>query len=136
MAWSLHHHSPIRWSELQDPGRGQGKIYHANLLKCYHPREKAIVVATVVTEEGELQDTTANAIPSFPLTPTETFKDVMLDGVLPVTQREEALAILAKHQYVLTERPGRTSKQEFSLKLLNDNQCTVAHTHYLLPNEK
>ena len=96
------------------------KIYHANLLKRYHPREKALVVATVVTEVGELQDTTTNTIPSFALTPTETFKDVVLNGLLPATQREEALAIMAKHQDVLTERPGRISEQEFSLKLLND----------------
>ena len=73
-----------------------------------------------MTEEGELQDTTASTIPSFPLTPTETFKDVVLAGVLPETQQEEALAILAKHQDVLTDRPGRTSEQEFSLRLLND----------------
>ena len=71
--------------------------------KHYHHREKALVVATVVTEKGELQDITASTIPSFPLTPTETFKDVVLDGVLPVTQQEEALAILAKHQDVLTK---------------------------------
>ena len=45
---------------------------------------------------------------------------MVFDGVLLVTQREEALAILAKHQDVMTERPGRTSEQEFSFKLLND----------------
>ena len=96
------------------------KVYHANLLKRYHPREKALVVATVVTEEGEPHDTTASTIPNFPLTPTETFKEVVVDGLLPETQREEVLAILAKHQDVLTERPGRTSEQEFSLKLLDE----------------
>ena len=65
------------------------KLYHANLLKRYLPRESALVVAMVITEEDEGQDSTASAIASFQLAPSETFRDVMLEGSLPTAHREE-----------------------------------------------
>ena len=110
------------------------KLYHANLLKRYLPRESALVVAMVITEEDEGQDSTASAIESFPLAPSETFKDVLLEDSLPTTRREEVEAILAEHQDVLTERPGRTTEQEFSLKLLEDKP--VCCRPYALPYSK
>ena len=50
------------------------KLYHPNLLKRYHPRERTLLVATVVTEEGGMYDT----IPSYPLNSIETFKEAVL----------------------------------------------------------
>ena len=41
------------------------------------------------------------------------------------------LSILEKYQDVLTERPGRTGEQEFSLKLLDDKP--VSCRPYSLP---
>jgi hypothetical protein len=109
------------------------KLYHANLLKRYREREPA-VVATIVSEEVEPSAGAADAVLSCPLTTTETVSDVKFEGTLTKDQQAAAESLLARFTDVMTERPGRTTLVEFSLKLMDD---TPIHCKpYPLPHEK
>ena len=81
------------------------KLYHANLLKRYREREPA-VVATIVSEEVEPSAGAADAVPSCPLTTTETVSDVKFEGTLTKDQQTTAESLLARFTDVMTEHQG------------------------------
>ncbi|KAL3867420.1 hypothetical protein ACJMK2_044622, partial [Sinanodonta woodiana] len=78
------------------------------------------VVATVVTEEHYDNAGQVEVLPSCSLTKKETYVDVALDVTLTSDQRNELESVLHEYVSVLTERPGKTELEEFSLKLLDE----------------
>ena len=69
-----------------------------------------------------------------PLTTTETVSDVKFEGTLTKDQQTAAESLLARFTDVMTERPGRTTLVEFSLKLMDDKP--IHCKPYPLPHEK
>ena len=91
-------------------------------------------MATVVTEEHDDNKGQAEVLPSCPLTKEETYVDVVLDVTLTSDQRREVESVLHEYSSVLTERPGKTELEEFSLKLLDEKPVKLRP--YPLPYAK
>ena len=87
-----------------------------------------------MTEEHNDNAWQAEVLPSCPLTKEETYVDVALDVTLTSDQRKELESVLQEYASVLTERPGKTELEEFSLKLLDEKPVKLRP--YPLPYAK
>ncbi len=87
-----------------------------------------------MTEELDDNGGVAEVLPSCPLTGNETYVDVVLDVTLTSDQRGEVEEILHDYEGILTEKPGMTDLEEFSLKLLDETPVKLKP--YPLPHAK
>ncbi|KAK0055907.1 hypothetical protein Bpfe_014576, partial [Biomphalaria pfeifferi] len=111
------------------------KSYHVNLLKHYLERPSqtdpprnlmAIAVAEDVKEPKDLVE--------YPLQAVETHENVTISPQLGAEQTAEVKSMLAEFHDVLSDKPGRTSLERFSMKLLSAEPIKVKA--YPLPHAK
>ncbi|KAK7004546.1 hypothetical protein BgiMline_006075 [Biomphalaria glabrata] len=111
------------------------KSYHVNLLKHYLERPSqtdpprdlmAIAVAEDVKEPKDLVE--------YPLHAVETHENVTISPQLDAEQTAEVKSMLGEFHDVLSDKPGRTSLERFSMKLLSAEPIKVKA--YPLPHAK
>nr|KAI8764985.1 hypothetical protein BgiMline_002655 [Biomphalaria glabrata] len=111
------------------------KSYHVNLLKHYLERPSqtdpprdlmAIAVAEDVKEPKDLVE--------YPLHAVETHENVTISPQLDAEQTAEVKSMLGEFHDILSDKPGRTSLERFSMKLLSAEPIKVKA--YPLPHAK
>nr|KAG5692640.1 hypothetical protein BaRGS_003530 [Batillaria attramentaria] len=105
------------------------RLFHANLLKAYQERDRALTstpsvsppaahVAVVMSEgQPEADSEESDELPVPALESEEGPADVSLNPDLPQEQQRDILQVCERHAACLTDLPGRTSLEEFSITL-------------------
>jgi hypothetical protein len=100
---------------------GKAKVFHANMLKKYHVREKtdgdvesANVIVTLDQEECE------GEVVFCPLESTESLEDVVIDHNLSVEQQQEVKGLLEKFRSVFSDLPGKTNLVECNIDMVDE----------------
>ena len=110
----------------------KNKVYHVNLLKRYFEREtvgQALVAIAIAEDSGMTKGLT-----EYPMTQNEGVKDVTICPELSPEQQGETAILLERYPEVLTDRPGRTSLETFTMKLTDDRPINMKP--YPVPHAK
>nr|KAI8738399.1 hypothetical protein BgiMline_025302 [Biomphalaria glabrata] len=110
------------------------KLYHINLLKRYlegTPSGSAQNLLAISVAEDVDEPT---ILVEYPLRPGETHKDISIGPQLDANQTAEIKLLLSEFQDVLSDKPGRTTLERFSMKLLSPEPIRVRA--YPLPHAK
>ena len=90
----------------------QEKVYHVNMLREYHERDKitASIIVTDISEQSEQHETNENKemIKTCPLEQTEYWNDVIINDKLTTEQQQDIRKILEEFEDILTDLPGCT----------------------------
>ncbi|KAL8605771.1 hypothetical protein ACOMHN_059336 [Nucella lapillus] len=96
---------------------GKQKLFHANLLRKYTQRESqpATLAAVIVGGEGDPEVEGEILIPEF--RSGETYRDVSLHEGLSGDKKEEARRLLRQFSESLTDKPGKTTLETYTVEL-------------------
>ncbi|KAK6994766.1 Retrovirus-related Pol polyprotein from transposon 17.6 [Biomphalaria glabrata] len=114
-------------------GRKQ-KVFHVNLLKEFLERPSSDAPSALMSIAIAEDTVEPRNLVEYPLLQSESFKDVSVSNELTSAQAEGARVLLEKYGDVLTDKPGRTNLETFSMKLLDDKPVRVKS--YPLPHAK
>lgn len=117
--------------------RGRPKVFHANLLRKYWPREQCAVTCPVVVEDLDPTEDVSIAsagVPTVPLSASETWKDVSISPTLHKHQADELRGVCKDFGKILTDLPLRSTVGECTL-VLKDQNPVRAH-QYPLPHSQ
>ncbi|KAK6959562.1 Retrovirus-related Pol polyprotein from transposon 17.6 [Biomphalaria glabrata] len=114
--------------------RRKEKMYHVNLLKLYVERPspnsaQSLMVISVAEEVEEPRE-----LVEYSLLPRETYRDVNICPQMENSRKAEVESLMAEFQDVLSDKPGWTTLERFSMKLLNDEP--IRAKAYPLPHAK
>ena len=110
------------------------KLYHVNLLKRFIERTPTDTPPSLTTIAVAGDVVEPSHIVECPISSTETHRDVSISPDIASSEKQAVQALLASYSDVLTDRPGRTSLERFSMKLLDDGPIKVKN--YPLPHAK
>ena len=117
---------------------GKNKIFHANLLKLYTPRDDDDVAAAGVAileapeDDGVVDDEKLLELPN--TEQKETFRDVNVCSELTDEQQREVWQLLEEFQDIFTDVPGRTNLVEHKIELTTTTPINVKP--YAMPYAK
>ncbi|KAL8606678.1 hypothetical protein ACOMHN_055353 [Nucella lapillus] len=96
---------------------GKQKLFHANLLRKYTQRESqpATLAAVIDGGEGDPEVEGEILIPEF--RSGETYRDVSLHEGLSGDKKEEARRLLRQFSESLTDKPGKTTLETYTVEL-------------------
>ncbi|KAL8615815.1 hypothetical protein ACOMHN_048523 [Nucella lapillus] len=96
---------------------GKQKLFHANLLRKYTQRESqpATLAAVIDGEEGDPEVEGEILIPEF--RSEETYREVSLHEGLSGDKKEEARRLLRQFSESLTDKPGKTTLETYTVEL-------------------
>ncbi|KAL8563286.1 hypothetical protein ACOMHN_058784 [Nucella lapillus] len=96
---------------------GKQKLFHANLLRKYTQRESqpATLAAVIDGREGDPEVEGEILIPEF--RSGETYRDVSLHEGLSGDKKEEARRLLRQFSESLTDKPGKTTLETYTVEL-------------------
>ncbi|KAL8598501.1 hypothetical protein ACOMHN_051289 [Nucella lapillus] len=96
---------------------GKQKLFHANLLRKYTRRESqpATLAAVIDGGEGDPEMEGEILIPEF--RSGETYRDVSLHEGLSGDKKEEARRLLRQFSESLTDKPGKTTLETYTVEL-------------------
>ena len=112
------------------------KVFHINMLKQYHRRNKTEETATIATvvyesdEEGNAEQP-VEIVQMERIPKVETWKDANINPELSVSQKNDLKALMGKYQDVFSSIPGTTNLIEHRIELTESKP--VRSTPYPIP---
>lgn len=103
--------------------RGKEKMFHCNMLKPYHQREKENgkgLASVVCISDGDVHDLHDEMIETCRIKPKETWKDVKVCDSLSDEQKKQVGELLRQFERTLTDVPGCTTVEKHEIKLTTD----------------
>ena len=82
--------------------------------------QSAFVCATILMEETEDSTSEGTTIPSCPIVESETYSDMIVSELLSREQCEGLVQVLNVFSDILTDRPGQTDLETFSVRLIDN----------------
>ncbi|XP_068245278.1 uncharacterized protein [Palaemon carinicauda] len=108
---------------------GKRKLYHANLLKAYIPRNKTSVEVResggtiAVVEEDPQEDFSPLLVPN--TGPSPTWEQANLNKELQENQKQNLEALLSRYREVMSDIPGRTHVIKHQIRLVREEIVKV-----------